>query len=47
MLGPVIENLILMDRVLYLKEKKFENSQLLRIFEYEISPRGMMITSSK
>eukprot|EP01080_Neovahlkampfia_damariscottae_P000574 gene574-8084_t len=47
LLGPVIESVILSDRVLYLKEKKLKNTDLLRIFDYEISPRGLMIVSAK
>jgi len=38
-LAPVLENIILLDRLLYLKEEGIEHSYILEIFDPVISPR--------
>ncbi|XP_076802452.1 methyltransferase-like protein 25B isoform X2 [Clavelina lepadiformis] len=45
-LAPVVESIILLDRVLYLKENGYE-SELLSIFEPLLSPRCFAVVASK
>ncbi|CAK8693860.1 unnamed protein product [Clavelina lepadiformis] len=45
-LAPVVESIILLDRVLYLKENSYE-SELLSIFEPLLSPRCFALVASK
>lgn len=46
LLGPIIEALVLVDRILYLHEQG-RKAYLLRIFEYKVSPRSVVIISHK
>lgn len=46
LLGPLIEALVLIDRILYLHEND-RKAYLLRIFEYKVSPRSIAIISTK
>ncbi|XP_057665894.1 probable methyltransferase-like protein 25 [Diorhabda carinulata] len=39
MLAPIIESLILLDRLLYLQELGFENSYIVQVFDPIVSPR--------
>lgn len=47
MLAPVIESLILLDRLLYLFEQGFEKSYLVKLFDPVVSPRCFGIVSLK
>jgi hypothetical protein len=48
LLSPVLEALILVDRLLYLKEQpNVVKAQLLRVFDSRISPRGFILTAEK
>ncbi|GJQ86231.1 hypothetical protein Trydic_g8931 [Trypoxylus dichotomus] len=47
MLAPLIETLILLDRLLYLNESGFENSYLVQLFDPVVSPRCYGIVSFK
>ncbi|XP_061726783.1 uncharacterized protein LOC133532225 isoform X1 [Cydia pomonella] len=46
-LQPVIENLILYDRIVYLKEKGLKNCQFKRIVNERISPRCLALLACK
>lgn len=46
-LAPLIEALILMDRVIYLNEHKNVSASLIRAFDAKISPRGLVIIAKK
>ncbi|PSN45449.1 hypothetical protein C0J52_15058 [Blattella germanica] len=46
-LAPVIEAVILLDRLLYLHEQGYHNSYLIRLFDPVISPRCYCITAFK
>jgi hypothetical protein len=47
-LSPVVEALILVDRLLYLREQEIvENANLVRLFHPGISPRGVILTAKK
>ncbi|EDV56369.1 methyltransferase-like protein 25 [Drosophila erecta] len=45
--APVLESLILLDRLLYLKELGYERSYLINLFDPVISPRHFAIVSIK
>ncbi|CAH0552937.1 unnamed protein product [Brassicogethes aeneus] len=47
LLAPVIENLILLDRILFLHENGYENSFLVQLFDPVISPRCYSIIAFK
>jgi hypothetical protein len=48
LLGPLIESLILFDKVLFLKEdEKIENVDLFRIFDEKLSPRNFVLVAVK
>ncbi|KAL7640396.1 UNVERIFIED_CONTAM: hypothetical protein RMT77_008669 [Armadillidium vulgare] len=46
-LAPLIENLINMDRLLYLKEQGYADSHLVRVFDSALSPRCTAVVSFK
>lgn len=46
-LQPTLESLILIDRLLYLKEKGFQHCGLIKLFEEVNSPRNKAIFSFK
>merc|ERR1711915_686864 len=45
--SPLIESIILVDRLLFLKEKNFTNSFLVQIFDKSVSPRSYGIVATK
>jgi len=47
MLAPVVESLILLDRLLFLLENNFNNSYLVQLFDPVVSPRCYGIISIK
>ncbi|CAH1128051.1 unnamed protein product [Ceutorhynchus assimilis] len=47
MLAPVVESLILLDRLLFLYENSFKNSFLVQLFDPVVSPRCYCIVSIK
>lgn len=46
MLAPLVETLILLDRLLYLEEQGFY-AELLPIFSPELSPRNLVLVATK
>jgi hypothetical protein len=44
--GPILESLILIDRVIYLQDQGIK-ADLVRLFKYEISPRGIALIARK
>lgn len=46
-LQPVIENLVLFDRVMYLKENGVENCRFKKILNEKTSPRCLALIASK
>lgn len=46
-LQPVVENLILFDRLMYLKENGIENRRYKKIFNEFLSPRCLALLASK
>lgn len=47
MLSPIIESLILLDRLLYLQERGFENSFVVQFFDPVVSPRCYGLVAMK
>lgn len=47
LVGPVIEALIIIDRLAYLKENGVRHSYLLNLFDPKLSPRSIAIIASK
>lgn len=47
MLQPIIEQLLLNDRIAYLMEKDLKQSKLVRLFDSNVSPRCICILSEK
>lgn len=45
--APVIETLILLDRLLYLRESKISNSFLVKLFDPIVSPRCFSVVAVK
>lgn len=45
--APVIETLILLDRLLYLREQKISNSFLVKLFDPIVSPRCFAVVAVK
>lgn len=46
-LQPVIENFVLYDRIMYLKENGLENCSFKKIFDSKISPRCSALVAIK
>ncbi len=46
-LGPVIESIILVDRIWYLRENGIPFADVIRLFDPKISPRSLVVIASK